>query len=110
MHKTTNDGVTWETISEDLTANEPGKQVISGSPITRDITGEEYYSTLDEINESRNEGLIWTGANDGPIHVTKDGGKSWENVTPKQLPPGGRVDCIEPSPKGLCRHIAGPVG
>jgi photosystem II stability/assembly factor-like uncharacterized protein len=99
LHKTTNDGVTWETISGDLTANEPGKQVISGSPITRDITGEEYYSTLYEINESRiKEGLIWTGANDGPIHVTKDGGKSWENVTPKQLPPGGRVDCIEPSP------------
>jgi photosystem II stability/assembly factor-like uncharacterized protein len=99
LHKTTNDGVTWETISGDLTANEPGKQVISGSPITRDITGEEYYSTLYEINESRiKEGLIWIGANDGPIHVTKDGGKSWENVTPKQLPPGGRVDCIEPSP------------
>jgi photosystem II stability/assembly factor-like uncharacterized protein len=99
LHKTTNDGVTWETISGDLTANEPNKQVISGSPITRDVTGEEYYSTLYEINESRiKEGLIWTGANDGPIHVTKDGGKSWENVTPKQLPPGGRVDCIEPSP------------
>jgi len=99
LHKTTTDGEIWETISGDLTANEPGKQVISGSPITRDITGEEYYSTLYEINESRiKEGLIWTGTNDGPIHVTKDGGKSWENVTPKQLPPGGRVDCIEPSP------------
>ncbi|MEQ8424539.1 MAG: hypothetical protein RIA63_07500 [Cyclobacteriaceae bacterium] len=99
VHKTTNDGVTWETISPDLTANEPGKQVISGSPITRDVTGEEYYSTIYEINESKvKEGLIWVGANDGPIHVTKDGGKNWENVTPKQLPPGGRVDCIEPSP------------
>lgn len=99
LHKTTDDGITWETISPDLTANEPNKQVISGSPITRDVTGEEYYSTLYEINESRiKEGLIWTGANDGPIHVTKDGGKNWENVTPKNLPPGGRVDCIEPSP------------
>lgn len=98
LHKTTNDGVSWETISKDLTANEPGKQVISGSPITRDVTGEEYYSTLYEINESRlKEGLIWTGANDGPIHITKDGGKNWENVTPKNVPPGGRVDCIEPS-------------
>lgn len=98
LHKTTNDGVTWETISGDLTANEPGKQVISGSPITRDVTGEEYYSTIYEINESKlKEGLIWIGANDGPIHVTKDGGKNWENVTPKDLPPGGRVDCIEPS-------------
>lgn len=99
LHKTTDDGVTWETLSGDLTANEPGKQVISGSPITRDVTGEEYYSTLYEINESKlKEGLIWVGANDGPIHVTKDGGKNWENVTPKSLPPGGRVDCIEPSP------------
>ncbi|MGB4974506.1 MAG: hypothetical protein WBO32_17705, partial [Cyclobacteriaceae bacterium] len=99
LHKTTDDGVTWETISGDLTANEPGKQVISGSPITRDVTGEEYYSTLYEINESKlKEGLLWVGANDGPIHVTKDGGKNWENVTPKNLPPGGRVDCIEPSP------------
>jgi len=99
LHKTTNDGVTWETISKDLTANEPGKQVISGSPITRDITGEEYHSTIYEINESRlKEGLIWVGANDGPIHVTRDGGKNWENVTPKGLEKDGRVDCIEPSP------------
>ncbi len=99
LHKTTNDGVTWETISGDLTANEPGKQVISGSPITRDITGEEYHSTIYEINESRlKEGLIWVGANDGPIHVTKDGGKNWENVTPKEILKDGRVDCIEPSP------------
>ncbi|MEQ9592010.1 MAG: hypothetical protein RLN86_05395 [Cyclobacteriaceae bacterium] len=98
LHKTTNDGITWETISPDLTANEPGKQVISGSPITRDVTGEEYYSTIYEINESKiKEGLIWVGANDGPIHVTRDGGKNWENVTPKSLPSGGRVDCIEPS-------------
>ena len=99
LHKTTNDGVSWETVSGDLTANEPGKQVISGSPITRDITGEEYYSTLYEITESKiKEGLIWTGANDGPIHITKDGGKNWKKVTPKDLAPGGRVDCIEPSP------------
>lgn len=99
LHKTTDDGITWETISPDLTANEPGKQVISGSPITRDITGEEYYSTIYEVIESPlKEGLIWVGANDGPIHVTRDGGKTWDNVTPKGLPPGGRVDCIEPSP------------
>lgn len=99
LHKTTNDGITWETISADLTANEPGKQVVSGTPITRDVTGEEYYSTIYEINESRlKEGLIWVGANDGPIHVTKDGGKTWDNVTPSIVPKGGRVDCIEPSP------------
>lgn len=99
VHMTTNDGISWETISPDLTANEPSKQVISGSPITRDITGEEYYSTIYDINESTvKAGIIWTGANDGPIYVTKDAGKSWSNVTPKNVPSGGRVDCVEPSP------------
>lgn len=98
LHKTTNDGLSWEIISPDLTAYEPDKQVVSGSPITRDVTGEEYYSTIYEINESPlEEGVIWVGANDGPIHVTKDGGKSWKNVTPKGLPKGGRVDGITPS-------------
>ncbi|WP_339810929.1 glycosyl hydrolase [uncultured Imperialibacter sp.] len=98
LHKTVDDGKTWEIISPDLTAFETDKQVISGSPITRDVTGEEYYSTIYDINESRmKEGLIWVGANDGPVHVTKDGGKTWANVTPK-MPKGGRVDCVEPSP------------
>lgn len=99
VHKTTNDGQRWETISPDLTAFEPDKQIISGSPITRDVTGEEFYSTIYDIKESViKEGLIWVGANDGPIHLTNDGGKSWDNVTPTDLPPGGRVDCVEPSP------------
>jgi photosystem II stability/assembly factor-like uncharacterized protein len=99
VHRTTDGGVTWERISPDLTANEPSKQVISGSPITRDVTGEEYYSTLYAIRESPLEkGVIWAGSNDGPIHVTRDNGKSWTDVTPKGLPPGGRVQNIEPSP------------
>ncbi len=98
LHKTRNDGVIWETISPDLTAFEADKQVISGSPITRDITGEEYYSTLYSIRESKlTKGLIWTGSNDGVVSVTKDGGQTWEDVTPKKLPKGGRVESIEPS-------------
>jgi photosystem II stability/assembly factor-like uncharacterized protein len=98
LHKTTNEGLAWETISPDLTAFEADKQVISGSPITRDITGEEYYSTLYSIRESELvEGLIWTGSNDGVVSLTKDGGASWTNVTPANLPKGGRVDAIEPS-------------
>ena len=98
VHKTTDEGMTWEKISPDLTANEPSKQVISGSPITRDITGEEFYSTIYDIKESSlKAGLIWVGANDGPVHVTQDGGKTWSNVTPKELPSGGRIDCVEPS-------------
>ena len=99
VHKSTDDGKTWDIISPDLTAFEPDKQVISGSPITRDITGEEFYSTIYSIRESKiQEGLIWVGANDGPVHVTRDGGKSWEDVTPKRLLPNGRVDAVEPSP------------
>ena len=98
VHMTMDDGKTWETISPDLTAFEPSKQVISGSPITRAITGEEFYSTIYAIRESSvKEGVIWVGANDGPIHMTQDGGESWENVTPKKLLPGGRLYCIDPS-------------
>ncbi|MCX2719569.1 WD40/YVTN/BNR-like repeat-containing protein [Lentiprolixibacter aurantiacus] len=99
VHMTTDEGKTWNIISPDLTAYEADKQVISGSPITRDITGEEFYSTIYAIRESPvKQGVIWVGANDGPVHVTQDGGKTWTNVTPKKLPPGGRVDAVEPSP------------
>ncbi len=98
VHKTTDEGKTWEIISPDLTAFEPSKQVISGSPITRDITGEEYYSTIYSIRESPIQaGVIWVGANDGPVHLTQNGGKTWANVTPASLPKGGRVDAVEPS-------------
>lgn len=98
VHKTVTDGLVWETISPDLTAFEEDKQVISGSPITRDITGEEYYSTLYSIRESKLvEGLIWTGSNDGVVSVTNDGGKTWKNVTPNNLPKGGRIESVEPS-------------
>lgn len=99
VHKSTNDGQTWEIISPDLTAFTEETQVISGSPITRDITGEEFYSTIYAIRESPvEEGTLWVGANDGPIHITRDGGQSWSNVTPQDLSPGGRVDGVEPSP------------
>ncbi len=100
LHRTRDGGVTWEKISPDLTAFPPGEpQEASGSPITRDATGEEVYSTLYSIRESPvQKGVIWTGSNDGPIYVTRDDGKTWTNVTPKDLPPGGRVQNIEPSP------------
>jgi len=98
VHKTRNDGVIWETISPDLTAFEADKQVNSGSPITRDITGEEYYSTIYSIRESKiKKDLIWTGSNDGVVSLTQDGGQTWTTVTPKNLPKGGRVESIEPS-------------
>jgi hypothetical protein len=99
VHKTTSGGLKWTTISPDLTAFPEEQQVASGGPITRDITGEEHFSTLYVVEESPlTEGLIWTGANDGPVHVTRDGGASWTDVTPDGLPPLSRVNAIQPSP------------
>lgn len=99
LHRTKDEGVTWETISPDLTAFEPDKQVISGAPITRDITGEEYYSAIYAISESPvKKGVLWTGSNDGPVYVSKDNGTNWTNVSPKDLPGGGRVETMEASP------------
>lgn len=99
VHVTTDGGQTWEIISPDLTAFPADKQVVPGEPITLDVTGEEYFSTLYVIEESpHQEGVIWAGANDGPVHVTRDGGKHWQNATPPDLDPYGRVQSIEISP------------
>ncbi len=104
LHRTTDEGATWEIISPDLTADKPQYQMASGTPITRDITGEEHYQVVYAIRESRLEkGLIWVGANDGPVHVTRDAGKTWADVTPKDLPPDGRVQNVEPSPRAAAR-------
>ena len=99
LHRSTDEGITWEIISHDLTAYEPDKQVTPGTPITRDVTGEEVYSSIYAMAESRLEkGVLWVGANDGPVHVSRDAGKTWKKVTPPDLPPGGRVQTIEDSP------------
>jgi len=99
LHRTRDLGVTWETISPDLTWNPPHSQRASGWPITRDVTGEEVYSTLYSIRESVLEpGVIWVGSNDGLFHLTRDDGGSWADITPPDLPEGGRVQFLEPSP------------
>jgi photosystem II stability/assembly factor-like uncharacterized protein len=99
LHRTRDKGVTWEKISPDLTAKPACCQGASGEPITRDVTGEEFYSTLYAIAESPLEkGVIWTGSNDGPFNVTRNDGKTWTDITPKDLPTGGRVQYIDPSP------------
>lgn len=97
IHRSTDGGVTWEKLSPDLTAHPEGTQYGSGEPITRDATGEEVYSTVYSIRESPlKKGVIWSGSNDGLVYVTQDNGKSWTNVTPPGLEPGGRVQNIEP--------------
>jgi hypothetical protein len=99
LHRTADGGQTWDIVSPDLTAKPEGTQGISGEPITRDITGEEIYSTVYAIRESRLEkGVIWVGTNDGFVQVTRDGGRTWTNVTPKGMPTMGRVQTIDDSP------------
>ena len=101
LHVSTNSGQSWETISGDLTRNIPETILSSGGPITQDNTGAEFYANIFAIAESDlEEGVIWTGSDDGLIHVTKDGGKSWENVTPpsNMSPKLNMINCIDPSP------------
>jgi photosystem II stability/assembly factor-like uncharacterized protein len=107
VHKTPDEGRTWEIISPDLTANDPAMQGYSGGPITHDITGEEIYSAIYQFRESlHEEGVFWAGSNDGLLHISRDGGKNWQNITPKDLPPGGRVQTIDPSPHQPGRAFA----
>ena len=101
MHLSTNGGQSWETISGDLTRNIPETIKSSGGPITQDNTGAEYYANIFAIAESElEEGVIWTGSDDGLIHVTKDGGKTWEDVTPPLniSPKLNMINCIDVSP------------
>ncbi|MGD2069263.1 MAG: hypothetical protein PVI57_11365 [Gemmatimonadota bacterium] len=109
VHRTTDGGRDWETISPDLTAFRPERQVASGEPITRDITGEEHYSVLYVIEASQHDpNTIWAGANDGPVHVTTDGGATWTDVTPEDMPPEGRINAIHISDHDPDRvYIAG---
>ena len=107
VHVTGDGGQSWEIISPDLTAFDPETQVVSGTPITRDVTGEEHFSVIYEIQESPHEpGVIWVGANDGPIHITRDHGKNWTNVTPRELGPYGRVQNVEVSPHDPAKAYA----
>jgi photosystem II stability/assembly factor-like uncharacterized protein len=98
LHVTYNEGQSWELISPDLTRNDPKTLGPSGGPITKDNTGVEYYGTIFAVAESPIEkNLIWTGSDDGVIHVTKDG-KNWKNVTPKKMPEWMMINSIEVNP------------
>ena len=109
VHVTENEGQSWEIISPDLTRNDPKKLKSSGGPITQDNTGVEYYCTIFAADESPlQEGLLWVGSDDGLIHLTRDGGKNWTNVTPKGMPEWMMINSVEPSPfdPGTC-YVAG---
>jgi len=99
LHRTTNEGQSWEIVSPDLTRNDPKTLGPSGGPITKDNTGVEYYATIFAAIESPFEpGVLWTGSDDGLVHISKDDGKNWQNVTPKQMPEWMMINCIEADP------------
>jgi photosystem II stability/assembly factor-like uncharacterized protein len=100
LFKTTDGGAHWQAISPDLTRNDKSKQHVSGGEITLDDSGTEYYDTIFALAESPiTEDLLWVGTDDGLIQVTRDEGKTWTNVTPKDLPEWSRISQIEASPR-----------
>ena len=99
LHVTYNGGQSWEVISPDLTRADPKTIESSGGPITQDNTGVEYYATIFAAVESpTEEGVIWTGSDDGLVHVTRDGGETWEEVTPPMSPDQNMMNCIDVNP------------
>ena len=99
LFKTTDAGMHWEAISPDLTRNDKAKQAAAGGQIDIDDTGTEYYDVIFAIAESPvAKGQIWAGTDDGLVQLTRDGGKTWSNVTPKDLPEWSRISGIDASP------------
>ncbi|PYS77320.1 MAG: glycosyl hydrolase, partial [Acidobacteria bacterium] len=99
LFRSTNEGQSWEMISPDLTRNDKSKQGPGGGPITKDNTSVEYYDTIFTVAESTvRKGVIWTGSDDGLVQVTRDNGKTWANVTPKEMPEWIQINSIEASP------------
>ena len=98
IFQTDDEGQTFKPISPDLTRHDPRTLGPSGGPITKDQTSVEYYATVFTIAESpRTAGVIWAGSDDGLVHITRDGGKSWKNVTPAGLPEWARISMIDAS-------------
>ena len=103
VFKSTDEGGSWTAISPDLTRNDPSKMAPSGGEITREATGGETYCVIQSLAESTLEkGLLWAGSDDGLVHLSRDGGASWRDVTPSQLSEWTLISTIEPS-----RHEAG---
>ena len=103
--RSTDGGMSWETLSPDLTTNNPEHQDFSGGPINHDITGVEIYNTIFSIAVSPHApDEIWAGTDDGRVHVSRDNGVTWNDVTPRNMPALGTVDAID-----ISAHQAGTV-
>ena len=99
VFRSTDGGRNWATISPDLTRNDKSKQQDAGGPITKDQYTVEYYDVIFTLAESpKQQGLLWTGTDDGLVQLTRDEGKTWTNVTPKEMPEWAMVSLIEASP------------
>jgi photosystem II stability/assembly factor-like uncharacterized protein len=99
VHRSNDRGTSWETISPDLTTNNPEHQDFAGGPINHDITGVEIYNTIFSLVVSpHTPDVFWAGTDDGRLHVTRDGGGTWTDITPENMPELGTVDEIEVSP------------
>ncbi|HZX09788.1 MAG TPA: glycosyl hydrolase [Acidobacteriota bacterium] len=98
LFKSTDEGHSWEVISPDLTRNDKSKQKQSGGPITKDDTSVEYYCTIFAVAESvYDPNILWVGSDDGLVHITRNGGKTWTNITPKNMPEWSMISMIETS-------------
>jgi len=99
LFSSTDQGQSWKPISGDLTRNDKSKQISSGGSITKDNTSVEYYDTIFTVEESPvKKGLLWAGSDDGLVHMTRDGGANWEDVTPKIAPQWIQINSMEASP------------
>ena len=102
LFKSTNDGMSWTQISPDLTRNDKSKMGSSGGPITKDNTSVEYYGTIFALAESpQQKDMLWAGSDDGRVHLTRDGGKSWTDITPRELPEWSMISIIDASPHSV---------
>jgi hypothetical protein len=96
VHMSKDHGQSWTVVSPDLTTNNAEQQDYTGGPLTHDSTGVEVYNTVFAFEESpHTRGLLWAGSDDGRVHLSRDGGASWKEITPKDMPRGGTVNVIE---------------
>jgi photosystem II stability/assembly factor-like uncharacterized protein len=99
LHRSTDEGMSWETISPDLTRNDPEKLEASGGPLTKDNTGAEVYCTIFAFQESSStQGVFWVGTDDGLVKISRDSGANWTDITPADLPDWALISIIELSP------------